>query len=237
MKSNDYNYKHFGFKPYTEESTGRFLLERLEGPKVGTMAPDFSATTLDKKTIKLSDFRGKTVVLEAGSGTCPATIGTTSDMQKLVREYPNITFLLLYVREAHPGERVPAHASFDEKLSCAQRFYEGEHDNRIIVVDDLDGTVHKQYGLFPNFVYVINPQGYVAWKIPWNVPKRLDEVLASLRKNPETKFSEEYLLPDIKHVGFRALRRAGWKAIIDVIRNIPRGIWVRHRLKKIGHRY
>ncbi len=64
MKSNDYNYKHFGFKPYSEESTGRFLLERLEGPEIGTVAPDFTATTLDKKTVKLSDFRGKIVVLE-----------------------------------------------------------------------------------------------------------------------------------------------------------------------------
>jgi hypothetical protein len=233
MKSNNYNYKHFGFKHYSEESTGRFLLERLEGPKIGTMAPDFVVTTLDKKTVKLSGFRGKIVALEAGSSTCPATIGTTSDMQKLVRKYPDIVFLLLYVREAHPGERVPAHTSFEEKISCARRFYKEEHDNRIIVVDDLDGTVHKQYGLFPNFVYVINPQGYVAWRCPWNVPRRLEEVLTSLIKNPNTQFPEEYLLPDIKHVGFRALRRAGWKAIVDVILNIPRGIRTRYRLKKL----
>ncbi len=237
MKSNDYNYKHFGFKPYSEESTGRFLLERLEGPEIGTVAPDFTATTLDKKTVKLSDFRGKIVVLESASITCPAAIGTTSGMQKLVREYPEIAFLLLYVREAHPGERVPAHASFDEKLSCAKRFYEEEHDNRIIVVDDLDGTAHKQYGLFPNFVYVIDPEGYIAWRTPWNVTKRLNEVLASMHKNPHARFSEEYLLPDIKNVGFRTLKRAGWKAIVDVIRNIPRGIWIRYRLKKIGRRY
>ena len=239
MKSNDYNYKHFGFKPYLEESTGRFLLERLEGPEIGTVAPDFTATTLDKKMVKLSDFRGKIVVLEAGSSTCPATIGTTGDMQKLVRKYPDIAFLLLYVREAHPGERVPAHISFDEKLRCARKFREDEQDNRIIIVDDLEGTVHKQYGLFPNFIYVINPQGQVAWRIPWNVPRRLEEVLVSITKNLNAQLSDEYLLPDIKHVGFRALRRAGWKAIVDVIRNIPRGIltfYRLYRLKKIGRR-
>ena len=232
MKTNDYNYKHFGFKPY-EDSAGRFLFERFEGPKIGTIAPDFAATMLDKKMIKLSDLRGKIVVLEAGSSTCPATIGTTNDMQKLVLKYPDIAFLLLYVREAHPGERVPAYTSFNEKLSCAQRFYEEEHDNRIIVVDDLDGSTHKRYGLFPNFIYVINPQGYVAWRTPWNVPERLDKVLASMRGNPKTRFTEEYLLPDVKHVGFRAFRRAGWKAIVDVITNIPRGIWIRYRLKKL----
>lgn len=238
MKSNGYNYKHFGFKPYSEESTGRFLLERLEGPKIGTVAPDFTATTLDKKPVKLSDFRGKIVVLEAGSSTCPATIGTTNDMQKLVRKYPNIMFLLLYVREAHPGERVPAHISFDEKLRCAQEFREEEQDNRIIIVDDLEGTAHKQYGLFPNFVYVINPRGYVAWRCPWNVPRRLEEVLASISKDSNAQFFEEYLLPDIKLRDIvLGLKRAGWKAVVDVIRNIPRGILIRQRLKKISRRF
>jgi len=228
MKTNDYNYKHFGYKHYS--------LEHFDGPKIGAMAPDFTATTLDNKTMRLSDFRGKIVVLESASITCPATIGTTNDMQQLVRKYPDIAFLLLYVREAHPGERIAAHASFDEKLSCAKRFHEEEHDNRIIVVDDLEGVVHKQYGLFPNFVYVIDPDGYVAWRTPWNVTKRLNEVLASIHKNSHARFSEEYLLPDIKNVGFRALPRAGWRAILDLIFNIPYGIWIRHRLKKIGRR-
>jgi hypothetical protein len=54
-----------------------------------------------------------------------------------------------------------------------------------------------------------------------------------MRKNPEARFSEEYLLPDIKHVGFRALGRAGWRAIVDVIRNIPRGILTRHYIRKL----
>jgi len=229
MKPNDYNYKHFGFWHYS--------LENFDGPKIGAMAPDFTATMLDNKTTRLSDFRGKIVVLESASITCPATIGTTNDMQRLVRQYSDVTFLLLYVREAHPGERITAHTSFDEKLSCAKRFQEEEHDNRRIVVDDLEGTAHKQYGLFPNFVYVIDPEGYIEWRTPWNVTKRLNEVLASIHKNPHVRFPEEYLLPYIKNVGFRALKRAGWRTILDLIPNIPYFIWIRHRLKKIGRRY
>ena len=225
MKTSDYNYKHFGFWHYS--------LEHFDGPKIGAMAPDFTATTLDNKTMRLSDFRGKIVVLESASITCPATIGTTNDMQQLVRQYPDIAFLLLYVREAHPGERIAAHTSFDKKLSCAKRFREEEHDNRIIVVDDLEGTVHKQYGLFPNFVYVIGSDGYVAWRTPWNVTKRLNEVLASIHKNPHARFSEEYLLPEIKNQGFRALPRAGWRAILDLIPNIPYGIWIMYHFKKL----
>jgi len=229
MKSNDYNYKHFGFWHYS--------LERFDGPKIGAIAPDFTAITLNNKTVRLSDFRGKIVVLESASITCPATIGTTNDMQRLVRQYSDVTFLLLYVREAHPGERITAHTSFDEKLSCAKRFQEEEHDNRRIVVDDLEGTAHKQYGLFPNFVYVIDSEGYIAWRTPWNVTKRLNEVLASIHKNPHARFPEEYLLPYIKNMGFRALKRAGWRTILDLIPNIPYFIWIRHRLKKLGRQY
>ena len=229
MEPNDDNYKHLGF--------GHYSLENFDGPKIGTIAPDFTATMLDNKTTPWSDFRGKIVVLESASITCPATIGTTNDMQQLVRQYPDVAFLLLYVREAHPAERIPAHTSFDEKLSCAKRFHKEENDNRIIVVDDLEGTVHKQYGLFPNYVYVIDPEGYITWRTPWNVTKRLNGVLASIHENFHARFSEEYLLPEIKNQGFRALKRAGWRTILDLIPNIPYFIWIRHRLKKIGRRY
>lgn len=222
----EYNYKHFGFQEYD--------LEHFEGPKVGTKAPDFSALTLDKKTLRLSDFQGKIVVLENGSLTCPATAGTTSDMQEFVRQFPDIVFLLLYVREAHPGERIPLHASFEDKFLCAKRFQEEEKDNRIILVDDLEGTIHKQYGLFPNFIYVIDPKGYVAFRTPWNVPKRLQEVLSHMRKYPAARIPEKYLLPDIKHVGFRAIKRAGWRAALDLIPNIINGIRVRSRLKRLA---
>ncbi len=229
-----YNYKHFGFKPYSEESTGRFLLERLEGPKIGIVAPDFEATTLDKKTIRLSDFRGKIVVLEAGSSTCPATIGTTSDMQKLVRKYPDIVFILLYVREAHPGERTSEHRSFEEKFACARRFKEEEHDNRLILVDELEGTIHKTYGLFPNFVYVIDPDGYVAFRRPWNVPERLDKVLTAMIEKKTMRFPEAYELSKLRNVGFRAIRRAGWRAVWDLVLNFPRGLYILYKLGRLS---
>ena len=229
-----YNYKHFGFKPYSEESTGRFLLERLDGPKIGTVAPDFIATTLDKKKVRLSDFRGKIVVLEAGSGTCPATIGTTSDMQKLVRKYPDIVFLLLYVREAHPGERTPAHRTFEEKLACARRFKEEERDNRLVLVDDLEGTIHKQYGLFPNFVYVIDHEGHVVFRRPWNVPERLDETLKAISDKQAVRFPEAYELPKLRNVGFRAIRRAGCQAVWDLALNFPRGLYILYKLGRLN---
>lgn len=225
MKTNDYNYKHFGLKEYD--------FERFEGPRVGQIAPDFEAFTIEGKKVKLSDFRKKIVVFESGSSTCPLTVGIINTMQKLMRKYPHVIFLLLYVREAHPGERTPAHRTFEEKLSCARRFKEEEHDNRLILVDNLEGTIHKQYGLYPTFVYVIDPEGYVAFRMPWNVPERLDEVLEAMSEGKVARFPESYEPPKYPHGGFRALRRAGWQALWDVLLNIPRGLWTRYKFRRL----
>lgn len=219
-----YNYPHFGLKEYN--------LEQFNGPRVGEKAPDFQATGLNGKPVHLSDFQGKIRVLESGSITCPATIGTTKTMQELVGKYKDITFLLLYVREAHPGEKIPPHSSFENKLKYAQRFQEEEHDNRLILVDDIEGTVHKQYGLFPNFTYIIDKEGNVAFRTPWNVPERLDEILNAIQEGKQQRFPEKYYLPPYRNVGFRALPRAGWRAILDVIINIPQGLWTRYQLSK-----
>ena len=222
-----YNYPHFGLKEYDD-------LEHFKGPKVGEKAPDFEATDLSGKRIHLSDFQGKIIVFESGSITCPATIGTTKSMQELVDKYPDVTVLLLYVREAHPGERIRPHSSFEDKLACAVRFKNEEHDNRVLLVDELEGTIHKQFGLFPNFVYVIDQDGYVAFRTPWNVPDILDEVLTDIQEGKKVRFPERYYLPPYKNVGLRALPRAGWCAILDVIISIPQGLWTRYQLSKLS---
>lgn len=103
-------------------------------------------------------------------------------------------------------------------------------------MDDLEGTIHKQYGLFPTFVYVIDPEGYVAFRMPWNVPERLDEVLKAMIEKKIMRFPETYEFPKLHNVGFRALRRSGWQALWDVLPNIPRGLWTRYRLKKLSRK-
>ena len=220
-----YNYPHFNFSSYN--------LEHFEGPKVGERAPDFQAIDLNGKKIHLSDFQGKIRVLESGSITCPVTIGTTKSMQELVKKYPDVAFLLLYVREAHPGEKISAHSSFEDKFNCAQRFKEEEHVNQLILVDDLKGTIHKQYGLFPNFTYVIDKEGYISFRTPWNVPDKLDDILNAIQEGKEDRFPEKYYFPRYKNVDLRAVPRSGWRAILDIILSIPQGLWTLYRLSKL----
>lgn len=52
-----------------------------------------------------------------------------------------------------------------------------ENDQRLVLVDDLEGTVHRAYGALPNYVDIIDPQGTVVFRSDWNKPKAVREAL------------------------------------------------------------
>ncbi len=54
--------------------------EAIPGPAVGQPAPDFTATTLSGKSVRLADFRGKTLVLNFWATWCPPCRAETPDM-------------------------------------------------------------------------------------------------------------------------------------------------------------
>ena len=64
-------------------------------------------------------------------------------MDTLAAEYSEHGFdsLFIYTREAHPGEILPHHTSFAQKLAMARRFQEEQGVRRRILVDALDGAV------------------------------------------------------------------------------------------------
>ncbi|MEH6452182.1 MAG: deiodinase-like protein, partial [Psychromonas sp.] len=111
-------------------------------PRVGECAKDFTALGLDGKPIKLSDFKGKRIILETGSVTCPMFGDNIEGMNRVVKKFTddNTVFLMLYVREAHPGGKLPAHQSQVDKISAAKSTAELSHPNRIFLVDDIAGA-------------------------------------------------------------------------------------------------
>jgi hypothetical protein len=54
--------------------------------------------------------------------------------------------VFIYTREPHPGENVGHHDSFGRKLACARLLAEEAGIGRDILVDDLDGGVHRATG-------------------------------------------------------------------------------------------
>ena len=64
-------------------------------PSDGKMAPNFTLTSTDGKTIKLSDYRGKVVVLDFWATWCPPCKAEIPDFIKLYSQYKGDGFQML----------------------------------------------------------------------------------------------------------------------------------------------
>lgn len=144
----------------------------------GQMAPDFTLPTPSGGfTTTLSNLRGKPVVLVFGSHTCNLFRRDIPALRKLYDEtVGEARFLLVYVREAHPNDewvmpdnearglsiRQPLTA---EERATAARECTGDFALAMpTVVDGLDDAVCKTYGGWPDRLYVIAPDGRIAYQ-------------------------------------------------------------------------
>src|SRR5262249_56875782 len=174
----DYNYEHF-----SREQLREWRSEGFAGPGPGGEAPGFKARPLEGKSLRLSEFRGeKNVLLLFGSAAGPmtaASIGAINDLYDRLRG-EDVEFLFVYVREAHPGERIPAHDSTSDKLAAAWLLRKEEQMEMPVVVDDLRGSIHRKYGKLPNPAFLIDKSGRVAFRSMWTNPEELAAALEEL---------------------------------------------------------
>ena len=212
-----YNYQTF--------SASLYKLDAFIGPKVGDKAPDFTATTLDGKTVKLSAYFGKPLILETGSLSCPQYVGCIKSMNTFAVEYPDFEFLVLYVREAHPGDNIAGHHSIDDKRLLAQRTHEEEYENRTIIIDDIEGTAHQIYGSLPNMLYIIGVDGVVLTRSDWNDTATVRKSLEKLNNGEDLANSQYGFRPTTPPILVRVLSRAGWDAFFDFVVNLPALMW------------
>jgi peroxiredoxin len=222
-----------GMKRYNYESfSGQDLLKHAartgfrSGPKPGDRAPDFELRSLDGEKVRLSDFENeKNVVLTFGSATCPFSAASIHGLNQLYDEYDSddVALLYVYVREAHPGEKLPAHQSEADKREAAASFRDDEDIEMPVLVDELDGRVHRKYGKMPNPTYLIDKSGHVAFRSMWTKPSVLAEAIEELlnlqrhRGNDHAivRGGESRAMPMTYAIlnSHRALDRGGVKAI------------------------
>lgn len=208
-----YNYPRFFIEYYA--------LDDLAGPRAGETAPDFAATSLRGERIRLSSYLGQPLVLETGSQTCPMYTGNIERMNSLAKVHPGVTFLVLYVREVHPGERLRPHRTPEAKLAAARQLPELEPERRTLLVDQLDGAAHLAYGGLPNMVYLINPDGVVQWRSDWSDPDRLASLLEDYdpdRRDPHEHHRRYQERPPFAFAR-RVLMRGGVLAVLDALRS------------------
>lgn len=128
--------------------------------KVGSPAPDFSVTDANGKVHKLSDFKGKFVVLEWYNKDCPYVRKhyDSKNMQGLQASMTGQGIVWLSVISSAPGKQ--GHLAPADALKNASK--EGSKATAVLIDDK--GTMGKAYGAKTTpHMYLIDPQGVLRY--------------------------------------------------------------------------
>lgn len=131
------------------------------GVEIGKPAPDFTGTDTQGKSHKLSDFKGKTVVLEWTNPGCPFVLKhyDSSNMQKLQKEYTDKGVIWLSIVSSAQGEQ----GNQTPEESNAYMTKEGSTPTARLL--DPSGEIGQLYEAKTTpHMFVINPEGILAYK-------------------------------------------------------------------------
>lgn len=143
--------------------------------------------------------------------------------------------MFVYTNEAHPGEHVPHHDTWERKLANARLLRDEVGIRRPILVDDLTGTVHRAFGGMPNMTWVFDRGGLVVYRANWtsaaNVEGFLERYRAGRKAGSAGVAMSRY---ETEQIEFRrsdpaqfqrALERNGPRAVTEF--DNARAIWAR----------
>jgi hypothetical protein len=92
-------------------------------------------------------------------------------MDQMAREYEGQAhFLFVYTREAHPEhdhEVWPELTTIEQKWAHAKAMQERHNTPRKILIDDLEGTVHRAWAGTSNMSWILDHTGRVHFKSNW----------------------------------------------------------------------
>jgi hypothetical protein len=216
------------------------LMRDHKGPEPGDPAPDFALRDTAGHSWNLRDLRGQPVVLIIGSATCPMTRGALPGLMGVHRDYADrAQWLFLYVREAHPGDRLREHENFEQKSEQAEYFRGADRVPWPVLVDDVEGTLHQRYGLLPNSVFLIDVEGRVAFRGDFShgptLRRALDDLFEQGGRGPVPDATDRmmHMLGPTAY-GWEAIRRAGPRAVRDLVVGVPpmaANLWMGSKLQ------
>ena len=128
--------------------------------EVGKPAPEFTATDINGKTVKLSDYKGKVVVLESYNLECPFCAnhfktGAMQETQKDLTAKGVVWLMVNSVNPKHPNYKTPekARAEWTEQKIAATT-----------LIQDSEGKVGKAYGMKTTpHMFVIDKEGTLVY--------------------------------------------------------------------------
>ncbi len=129
-------------------------------PQVGKPAPEFTATDSNGKSHKLSDFKGKTVVLEWTNPDCPFVQKhyTSGNMQALQADATKDGIVWLSINSGAPGKQGHMDGAGANRSVAATKARQTAY------LLDANGQVGKLYSARTTpHMFVIDPKGTLAY--------------------------------------------------------------------------
>jgi thiol-disulfide isomerase/thioredoxin len=195
----DFNFRHFRMRHMIAEL---LRTKQRRGIGIGQLAPDFALQTSEGNAFRLSELRGRPVMLHFVNYTCPVTRGGVSVVKELHQKYGEIVqFVDVFVRQAHPGGRHGPYTSMVEKIREAQSYRREENIPWPVLVDDLTGTVQQSYGGLAASAYLLDACGRVTFYALWGPAVPLANALNELARTGRVAAPYGLGIDAIPHLG------------------------------------
>jgi len=135
-------------------------LSQISAAKVGATAPDFTGTASNGKTFRLSEYRGKYVVLEWHNNGCPYVRKqyNSGNMQRLQKQWTGQGVVWFTILSSAPGKQGYVTAGEENDYLAKMRA-----SPTAAMLDPTGEIGHLYDAKTSPHMFVINPQGVVIY--------------------------------------------------------------------------
>jgi peroxiredoxin len=147
---------------------------RAGAPQPGDLAPDFSGTTIDGETVKLSDFQGKPVMINFWASWCGPCTAEMKNIEAIYQKYKSEDIVILGVNQGEGTNTIKGYGEL-WKLTFRLLRDEGDAAARSYRVQALPTTVFVDAD---GRVYQVHIGGPMSIEF---IQARVNELLAKIK--------------------------------------------------------
>lgn len=197
-------------------------------PGPGDQIVAFDLPTLDGGRFRSRDLSAaRPTLLVFGSYTCPVTDSSAAGLRRLHSRFGDrVRFVMVNVREAHPGAQVPQPGNLKEKTAHAALLRDLHDFPFEVAVDDIEGSLHRAMSPKPNSAYLLGSGGTILFRAHWaNATGALARALQDVTTRGTVRRTRSHtptrpLWPTVRYIA-SVLDRAGEGAWRDMWRAVP----------------